>query len=154
VRPDAPRPIQPRYGLLERGGSGKYPEVIDARQHPDPRARRACRKQWTQYLRIDHLVVDADKNQRFAVKRAQIIGIFKVRMIRGMEPVGIDERLGSIPVPLGLVEFDDRQSVVAVDAERVERDEPIEALPVQIGRPPAVPSLTAGEVGTTGFSKR
>jgi hypothetical protein len=53
--------------------------VINARQYRDPHARRACRKQYTQRLRIDCLVVGADKDQRLAVEFAQIVGIFEAR---------------------------------------------------------------------------
>ena len=77
--------------------------MIDSRQHRDTGTRCACRKQYTQRLRIDRLVVGADKNQRLAIERAKIVGIFEAWVIRGIEPVGIGERLGPIQYRSGLL---------------------------------------------------
>ena len=79
---------------------------------------RALGKDRTERFRIDRLVVGADHDPGWS-ERAKVTLEAETRMVGGVEPVGIRQRLGAIPELRRLVEFDGGESVEAVNAERV-----------------------------------
>ena len=110
----------------------EYPEVADPRHDRHLGFRRALGKDRAERLRIDRLVVGTDHDQGRS-ERAKVILVAETRMIRGVEPVGVRQRLRAVPEFRRLVEFDGRQSVEAVNPDRVERKQSIEAPEIQVG---------------------